>query len=105
MSYAIMRIQKIKSYQVLAESEKHNTRCKTVLSTDGKNNIDIYEKRGLVAHVKKLEKEINSVNKRKISKDAISTIEVLFMSDKAFSKSADYNQYFDMCKEWLIDTF
>ncbi len=105
MSYAIMRIQKIKSYQALAEREKHNTRCKTVLSADGTNNIDICGKRGLVGHVKKLEKEINSINKRKTRKDAIRTIEVLFTSDKAFFKRVYYNQYFDRCKEWLIDTF
>ena len=41
MSHAIMRIQKIKSMQGLAEREKHNTRRKTVLSADGSNNISV----------------------------------------------------------------
>lgn len=105
MSYAIMRIQKIKSYQALSEREKHNTRCKTVLSADGTKNIEINGKRGLVSYVKKLEKEVDSRNKRKTRKDAVKTIEVLFTSDKAFFKRVDYNQYFDRCKEWLEETF
>lgn len=105
MSYAIMRIQKIKSYQALSEREKHNTRCKTVLSADGTKNIEINGKRGLVSYVKKLEKEVDSRNKRKTRKDAVKTIEVLFTSDKAFFKRVDYNQYFDRCKEWLEKTF
>lgn len=99
MSYAIMRIQKIKSYQALSEREKHNTRCKTVLSSDGTKNIEVKGKRGLVSYVKKLEKEVDSRNKRKTHKDAVRTIEVLFTSDKAFFKRVDYNQYFDRCKE------
>ena len=105
MSYAIMRIQKIKSYQALSEREKHNTRCKTVLSADGTKNIEINGKRGPVSYVKKLEKEVDSRNKRKTRKDAVKTIEVLFTSDKAFFKRVDYNQYFDRCKEWLEETF
>ncbi len=105
MIYAIMSIQKIKSYQALAEREKHNTRKKTVLSSDGTNNIEGNGKIGLVSHVKKLEKEVDSKNKRKTHKDAVKTIEVLFTSDKAFFKRVDYNQYFDSCKEWLEETF
>lgn len=56
MSHAIMRIQKIKSMQALAEREKHNTRRKTVLSADGSNNITVEGSTGLVGHVKALEK-------------------------------------------------
>lgn len=91
--------EKIKSYQALSEREKHNTRCKTVLSSDGTKNIEVKGKRGLVSYVKKLEKEVDSRNKRKTRKDAVRTIEVLFTSDKAFFKRVDYNQYFDRCKE------
>lgn len=105
MSHAIMRIQKIKSMQALAEREKHNTRRKTVLSADGSNNITVEGYTGLVARVKALEKQINANNKRKTRKDAVRAIEVLFTSDKAFFKKVDYNQYFDECKKWLADTF
>ncbi len=66
MIYAIMSIQKIKSYQALAEREKHNTRKKTVLSSDGTNNIEGNGKIGLVSHVKKLEKEVDSKREKLI---------------------------------------
>ncbi|MBO3314525.1 hypothetical protein JJB66_15760, partial [Clostridium perfringens] len=59
MSHAIMRIQKIKSMQALSEREKHNTRCKTVLSADGSKNIIVEGSTGLVGHVKALEKQID----------------------------------------------
>lgn len=105
MSYAIMRIQKIKSMQALAEREKHNTRRKTVLSADGSNNITIEGVTGLVGFVKALEKKIDSNNKRKTRKDAVRAIEVLFTSDKSFFKRVDHEQYFEECKKWLINTF
>lgn len=105
MSYAIMRIQKIKSLQALAEREKHNTRRKTVLSADGSNNIIVEGFTGLVGHVKALEKKIDKNNKRKTRKDAVKAIEVLFTSDKNFFKKVDADQYFKECKEWLHDIF
>lgn len=105
MSHAIMRIQKIKSMQALAEREKHNTRRKTVLSADGSNNIAVEGYTGLVGRVKALEKQIDANNKRKTRKDAVRAIEVLFTSDKAFFKRVDYEQYFAECKKWLINTF
>lgn len=105
MSHAIMRIQKIKSMQGLAEREKHNTRRKTVLSADGSNNISVEGSTGLVGRVKTLEKQIDANNKRKTRKDAVRAIEVLFTSDKAFFKRVDHEQYFTECKKWLVDTF
>ncbi|WP_349818255.1 MULTISPECIES: MobV family relaxase [Eubacteriales] len=105
MSHAIMRIQKIKSMQALAEREKHNTRRKTVLSADGSNNITVEGYTGLVGRVKALEKQIDANNKRKTRKDAVRAIEVLFTSDKAFFKRVAHEQYFDECKKWLVDTF
>lgn len=105
MSYGIMRIQKIKSMQALAEREKHNTRLKTVLNADGSKNITIEGVTGLVGRVKALEKQIDVNNKRKTRKDAIRTIEVLFTSDKAFFKRVDHEQYFNECKKWLANTF
>lgn len=105
MSYAIMRIQKIKSMQALAEREKHNIRRKTVLSADGSNNITVEGSTGLVGRVKALEKQIDANSKRKTRKDAVRAIEVLFTSDKAFFKKVDYEQYFNECKKWLVDTF
>ena len=105
MSYAIMRIQKIKSMQGLAEREKHNIRRKTVLSADGSKNITVEGSTGLVSRVKALEKQIDANNKRKTRKDAVRAIEVLFTSDKAFFKRVDYEQYFGECKKWLIATF
>lgn len=69
MSYAIMRIQKIKSMQALAEREKYNLRHKTVFSSDGSNNIVIHGKKGLVVYVKALEEQINKKNIRKTRKD------------------------------------
>lgn len=105
MSHAIMRIQKIKSMQALAEREKHNTRRKTVLSADGSKNITVEGSTGLVSRVKALEKQINANNKRKTRKDAVRAIEVLFTSDKAFFKRVDHEQYFKECKQWLINTF
>ena len=105
MSHAIMRIQKIKSMQGLAEREKHNTRRKTVLSADGSKNITVEGSTGLVSRVKALEKQIDANNKRKTRKDAVRAIEVLFTSDKAFFKKVDHEQYFEECKKWLVDTF
>ncbi|MDM0743594.1 MobV family relaxase, partial [Clostridium perfringens] len=105
MSYAVMRIQKIKSMKGLAEREKHNIRRKTVLSADGSNDITVEGSTGLVGHVKALEKQIDANNKRKTRKDAVKAIEVLFTSDKAFFKKVDYEQYFNECKKWLVDTF
>ena len=105
MSHAIMRIQKIKSMQALAEREKHNTRRKTVLSSDGSENITVEGSIGLVGHVKKLEKQINKNNKRKTRKDAVRAIEVLFTSDKSFFKKVNAEQYFNECKLWLCNTF
>lgn len=105
MSHAIMRIQKIKSMQALAEREKHNIRRKTVLSADGSKNITVEGSTGLVSRVKSLEKQIDANNKRKTRKDAIRAIEVLFTSDKAFFKKVDYEQYFAECKKWLVNTF
>ena len=105
MSHAIMRIQKIKSMQALSEREKHNTRRKTVLSSDGSNNITIEGFTGLVGRVKDLERQIDTNNKRKTRKDAVRVIEVLFTSDKAFFKRVDHEQYFEECKKWLIGTF
>jgi hypothetical protein len=105
MSHAIMRIQKIKGMQALAEREKHNTRRKTVLSADGSKNITVEGFTGLVGRVKALEKQIDANNKRKTRKDAVRAIEVLFTSDKAFFKRVDYEQYFEECKKWLIAIF
>lgn len=105
MSYAIMRIQKIKSMQALAEREKHNTRLKTVLNANGSKNIIVEGVTGLVGRVKALERQINANNKRKTRKDAVRAIEVLFTSDKAFFKRVDHEQYFTECKKWLIATF
>lgn len=105
MSHAIMRIQKIKSMQALAEREKHNTRRKTVLSADGSKNITVEGYTGLVGRVKALERQIEANNKRKTRKDAVRAIEVLFTSDKAFFKRVDHEQYFTECKKWLVDTF
>ena len=105
MSHAIMRIQKIKTMQGLAEREMHNTRRKTVLSADGSKNIAVEGSTGLVNRVKALEKQIDANNKRKTRKDAVRAIEVLFTSDKAFFKRVDHEQYFAECKKWLINTF
>lgn len=105
MSYAIMRIQKIKSSNALAEREKHNTREKEVLSSDGSRNISIEGRRGLVRHIEKLEKDINSKSVKRTRKDAIRAIEILFTSDKAFFKKVDANQYFTECKKWLQEEF
>lgn len=105
MSYSIMRIQKIKSMQGLVEREKHNTRCKTVFTADGSNNIITEGYMGLVGHLKKLEREIDKNNKRKTRKDAVKTIEVLFTSDKSFFEKVNYEEYFALCKEWLEETF
>lgn len=91
--------------QSLAEREKHNLRLKKVLSSDGSQNILVGGKKGLVAHVRALEEQVNKQNTRKTRKDAIKTIEVLFTSDKAFFKKVDYIQYFEECQKWLVDTF
>ncbi|WP_195245630.1 MobV family relaxase [Clostridium celatum] len=105
MSYAIMRIQKIKSKQALAEREKHNTRRKTVLSADGSNNITIEGHKGLVKRLEALEKQVDKNNNRKTRKDAVRVIEVIFTSDKAFFNRVDDNEYFNACKKWLESTF
>lgn len=105
MSYAIMRIQKIKSKQALTEREKHNTRTKNVINADGSKNITIEGYTNLSKHLERLEKEVNSNNSRKTRKDAVRAIEVLFTSDKSFFKKVNYEQYFDLCKEWLEETF
>lgn len=105
MSYAIMRIQKIKSMQALRERERHNTRNKTVLSADNSKNINVIGQTNLVPKVEALEKEINKTSKRKTRKDAIRTIEILFTSDKSFFKRVDADQYFELCSEWLEETF
>lgn len=105
MSYAIMRIQKIKSKQALTEREKHNTRTKNVINADGSKNITIEGYTNLSKHLDRLEKEVNSNNSRKTRKDAVRAIEVLFTSDKSFFKKVNYEQYFDLCKEWLEETF
>lgn len=105
MSYAIMRIQKIKTKQALAEREKHNTRRKTVLSADGSNNITVEGHKGLVKRLEELEKQVNKNNARKTRKDAVKVIEVLFTSDKAFFSKVDHEQYFSECKKWLESTF
>lgn len=105
MSYAIMRIQKIKSYQALAEREKHNLRAKTVLSSDNSGNIEVIGSRGIVGHVKALEKKIDMINSRKTRKDAIKTMEILFTSDKKFFKHCDADVYFNECRKWLVSVF
>lgn len=105
MSYAIMRIQKIKTKQALAEREKHNTRRKTVLSADGSNNISIEGHKGLTRRLEALEKQVDKNNARKTRKDAIKAIEVLFTSDKAFFNRVNHEQYFLECKKWLEETF
>jgi len=105
MSYAIMRIQKIKTMPGLGEREKHNLREKTVFSADGSENILINGKKGLVSHVRALEEQVNKQNTRKTRKDAIKAIEIIFTSDKAFFKKVDYMQYFQNCKKWIADTF
>ena len=105
MSYAIMRIQKIKSKQALIEREKHNTRTKNVINANGSKNIIVEGHTNLSKHLDKLEKEVNSNNTRKTRKDAVRAIEVLFTSDKSFFKKVDYEQYFELCKEWLEETF
>lgn len=105
MSYAIMRIQKIKTKQALAEREKHNIRTKTVFSADGSKNILVEGHRGLVKRLKELEKEVEKNNGRKTRKDAVKAIEVLFTSDKAFFNRVDAEQYFTECKKWLEKTF
>lgn len=105
MSYAIMRIQKIKSMQALREREKHNTRNKTVLNADNSKDITITGQTNLVPKVEALQKQLDKVNKRKTRKDAIRAIEVLFTSDKSFFKRVDADQYFELCSEWLEETF
>lgn len=105
MSYAIMRIQKIKSKQALTEREKHNTRAKNVINADGSKNIIIEGHTNLSKRLEILEKEVDKNNTRKTRKDAVRAIEVLFTSDKSFFKRVDYEQYFSLCKEWLEENF
>ena len=100
-----MRLQKIKSMQGLAEREKHNTRQKKVFGADGSKNILVEGNKGIVGRVRALEEQMNKQNSKKIRKDAIRAIEVIFTSDKAFFKRIDYMQYFQECKKWLIATF
>ena len=100
-----MRIQKIKSMQALRERERHNTRNKTVLNADNSKNIKIEGQVNLVPKVQALEKQLNKLNKRKTRKDAIRVIEILFTSDKQFFNRVDGEQYFELCKEWLKETF
>lgn len=100
-----MRIQKIKSMQALRERERHNTRNKTVLNADNSKNIKIEGKVNLVPKVQALEKQLNKINKRKTRKDAIRVIEILFTSDKQFFNRVDGEQYFELCKDWLKETF
>ena len=91
--------------QSLAEREKHNTRQKKVLSSNGNGNVLLEGEKGLVGRVRALEEQINKQNKRKTRKDSIKTIEVLFTSNKAFFKKVDYMQYFQECRKWLVDVF
>lgn len=105
MSYAIMRIQKIKSKQALTEREKHNTRTKNVINADGSKNIITEGHTNLSKHLDRLEKKVDSNNSRKTRKDAVRAIEVVFTSDKSFFKRVDFEQYFDLCKEWLEEVF
>ena len=105
MSYAIMRIQKIKSKQALTEREKHNTRTKNVINADCSKNIITEGHTNLSKCLDMLQKEVDKNATRKTRKDAVRVIEVLFTSNKSFFKRVNYEQYFELCKEWLEETF
>lgn len=105
MSKAAMRLEKIKDTKDMSKREKHNIRSVNVSSSDNRGQVVIKGIRGIVKHIKALEKQMNinlkAQGKRAVRKDAVKLIEVIMTSDSEFFKKYDYNKYFEDCEEFL----
>lgn len=108
MSSAIMRFQKLHTSEEIGHALGHNKRLRKVKNADAdRGSLNTYET--YVDNVQKHIKELDKLHKRttgkKARKDAVRIIEVIMTSDKEFFERVNDTEYFETCKEWLIDMF
>lgn len=113
MSYAIMRIAKLKGNNDFARVFNHNHR--DYENTPGvdkdKEHLNIYG--GPISTYKEAKyfldertKEIQNNMSRKMRKDTVKGMEILFASDKEFfTNDSNVNEYFKRAIEWLNEMF
>lgn len=112
MSYAICRIQKLKG-NGFAKAFKHNCReyDNSVGVDKSKEHLNIFGGKycsyiDAKKHIQAVTEQIQANTDRKLRKDTVTGVEVIFASDTEFL-SNEYNmqEYFKNAQEWLVETF
>lgn len=108
MSSAIMRFQKLHTSTEIGHALGHNKRLREVKNADTErgylNTSETYVE-DVKKHIKELDRLHRKTTGKRARKDAVRIIEVIMTSDKEFFDRVDDAEYFEACKEWLIDIF
>lgn len=108
MSSAIMRFKKLHTGEEIGHALGHNKRLRNVKNADkdrkGLNTSVMYVE-NVQKHIKELDKLHKKTTGKKARKDAVRVIEVLMTSDKEFFERVPDSEYFETCRNWLVDIF
>jgi hypothetical protein len=105
MSYAIMRIRKIKSYTEIANAEKHNIRAKEIEHISQPDSKLIFGYLDVKEKVKVLVKTVEKLQKKKLRKDAVKCLEIITTSDKEFFEKVNIDAWINKNLEYIIRTY
>lgn len=108
MSSAIMRFQKLHTSEEIGHALGHNKRLRNVKNADKDRehlNTSITYVDDIKKHIKGLDKLHKKTTGKRARKDAVRVIEVLMTSDREFFKRVNDTEYFETCRQWLVDVF
>lgn len=108
MSSAIMRFKKLHTGEEIGHALGHNKRLRNVKNADNDRkglNTSVMYVENVQKHIKELDKLHKKTTGKKARKDAVRVIEVLMTSDKEFFERVSDNEYFETCRNWLVDIF
>ena len=103
-----MRFQKLHTSEEIGHALGHNKRLRNVKNADKDRehlNTSITYVDDIKKHIKGLDKLHKKTTGKKARKDAVRVIEVLMTSDREFFKRVNDTEYFETCRQWLVDTF
>ena len=103
-----MRFKKLHTGEEIGHALGHNKRLRNVKNADkdrkGLNTSVMYVE-NVQKHIKELDKLHKKTTGKKARKDAVRVIEVLMTSDKEFFERVPDSEYFETCRNWLVDIF
>lgn len=108
MSSAIMRFKKLHTGEEIGHALGHNKRLRNVKNADNDRkglNTSVMYVENVQKHIKELDKLHKKTTGKKARKDAVRVIEVLMTSDKEFFERVPDSEYFETCRNWLVDIF